>query len=147
MINALKKALIIAAICLAGCADLQQKQVDLPVRWGTIVEASPSYRAGVKEGSAGATLAGGAIGGALGHQVGKGNGKKVATGLGVILGAATANAASEKQIMVPTTAVVITDDASNEAYQVMLDGNWRRGMKVRFSVQQGENGDYQVIIR
>ena len=132
-------------MALSGCA-LDQPKPDLPIRWGTIADAKPSYRTEVRTNS-GATVAGAAAGGVLGHQMGKGNGKKVMTGLGAILGAATANAASQKEVLVPTTAVIITDDESKEAYQLMVDGKWRVGMKVRFSVLRAANGDYQVMIR
>ena len=141
------KVLLTSLILMAfsGCA-LEQPKPDLPIHWGTIADAKPSYRTEMRT-SAGATAAGGVAGGVLGHQMGKGDGKKVMTGLGAILGAATANAASQKEVLVPTTAVIITDDESKEAYHLMVDGQWRVGMKVRFSVVQSANGDYQVIIR
>lgn len=145
MIRVLLTACLITLFA-AGCAQ-QQRQADAPVHWGTVIEATPSY---MRETSSSTTpsVLGAVGGGVLGHQMGQGRGKAAMTGLGILVGGTAMANTSTKSQLVPATAVVVKDDKSGETYTVMLHGNWRTGMKIRFSLypphEAGSEYDFEV---
>ena len=138
---------LICSICLAfsGCSTVDSR-ASLPIHYGAIVDAKMSYKQSTQSNS-GNVLVGAGIGGVVGHQMGKGNGKKVMTGVGALLGAALASNSSEKAVMVPATVVMIKDDDTGTLYHIMLDGNWRTGMAIRYSLVPTESGGYQLAVR
>ena len=89
------------------------------------------------------TVVGAALGGVVGHQFGGGSGKKVATALGILAGAAAGATAAGTEELVPYSQVAFRDDASGEVFRGALDGQWQVGMRVRFSVAP----DGKIIIR
>lgn len=124
---------------LAGCATSYQH---LPVRTGTVVQTQESLRTVFQPSAAGAA-AGAAIGGVAGHQIGKGNGRKVATVLGVLGGAAVGGTAAGKTRAVPYSIVAFRDNASGQIYEAAMDGSWRPGMAIRYSITE----DGKLVLR
>lgn len=137
-IRACAFALLLAAF-LAGCASPYQ---NLPVRTGTVTETQQSLRK-VFQPSAGGAAAGAAAGGVVGHQIGKGNGRKVATALGVLGGAAVGAAAAGTEKMVPYSIVSFRDNETGQMYEAAIDGPWRPGMAIRYSLTE----DGKLVLR
>jgi len=102
--------MIFAGVANAGSGQQRHKKKDHEIRhdlyeYATVLEARPLYRevkvseplrecrdepvyhTHTEQSSVGGMLAGGLIGGVIGHQIGGGRGNKIATGLGVLLGA------------------------------------------------------------
>jgi outer membrane lipoprotein SlyB len=88
---------VLSVALLSGCATVQQKE---QVSFTATVQAVRNYQGIKKEPSVGSTLAGAGIGGVLGHQVGKGNGRTVATILGVVGGAVVGSQVGQKDVPV-----------------------------------------------
>ena len=77
--------LVLAAALLTGCATNPHQS--LPVRLGTVIETQQGLRPEFQPSTGGAVV-GGVAGGLIGSQIGKGSGKKWATAIGVVGGAA-----------------------------------------------------------
>jgi outer membrane lipoprotein SlyB len=132
-------------VTFSGCSTVDPR-ASLPIHYGVIVDAKMSYKPSTQSNS-GSVWLGAGVGGVVGHQMGKGNGKKVMTGVGALLGAALASNSTEKSVMVPATVVMIKDDDTGALYHIMLDGNWRTGMAIRYSLVPTESGSYQLAVR
>ena len=87
--------------------------------------------------------AGAAVGGVVGHQIGKGNGRKVATALGVLGGAVVGAGAAGTEKMVPYTLVSFRDNQTGQMYEAAIDGPWRPGMAIRYSITE----DGKLVLR
>lgn len=130
---------MLLAVFLAGCATSYQH---LPVRTGTVTETQQSLRK-VFQPSAGGAAAGAAVGGVVGHQIGKGSGRKIATVLGVLGGAAVGSAAAGSEKMVPYSIVSFRDNETGQMYEAAIDGPWRPGMAIRYSLTE----DGKLVLR
>lgn len=137
-IRACVSAMLLAAF-LAGCASPYQS---LPVRTGVVTETQQSLRK-VFQPSAGGAAAGAAVGGIVGNQIGKGNGRKVATALGVLGGAVVGAGAAGTEKMVPYTLVSFRDNETGKMYEAAIDGPWRPGMAIRYSITE----DGKLVLR
>lgn len=93
----LLSVVVLSVAVLSGCASVQQKE---QVTLNATVQSVRNYQGVKKEPSVGATLAGAGIGGVLGNQVGKGNGRTVATILGVVGGAAVGSQVGQNTVPV-----------------------------------------------
>lgn len=131
--------LVGASLLISGCAS---PYLNLPVREGTVVDARYSMRQEFRP-STGGALAGGALGGVAGRQIGKGSGRKVATALGILAGASLGATAGGSTQMVPISLLVVRDNFDGREFRISVDGQWRPGMVMRYSVAQ----DGQFIVR
>ena len=132
-------ATLLLAAFMVGCASPSQS---LPVRTGTVTETQQSLRK-VFQPSAGGAAAGAAVGGVVGNQIGKGNGRKVATALGVLGGAVVGAGAAGTEKMVPYTLVSFRDNQTGQMYEAAIDGPWRPGMAIRYSITE----DGKLVLR
>lgn len=89
--------LVLSVAVLSGCATTQQRE---QVSFTATIQSVRDYQGVKKEPSVGSTLAGAGIGGVLGNQVGKGNGRTVATILGVVGGAVVGSQVGQKDVPV-----------------------------------------------
>ena len=124
---------------LAGCASPYQ---NLPVRTGTVTETQQSLRKAFQPSAAGAA-AGAAVGGVVGNRIGKGSGRRVATALGVLGGAAVGAAAAGTEKMVPYSIVSFRDNETGQMFEAAIDGPWRPGMAIRYSLTE----DGKLVLR
>lgn len=129
----------LSAAWLVGCVSPYQ---NLPVRTGTVIETQQSLRQEFQP-SAGGAAAGAAVGGVAGHQIGKGNGRKVATVVGVLGGAAVGGTVAGTTKMVPYSIVAFRDNETGQMYEVAMDGPWRPGMVIRYSL----TGEGKLVLR
>lgn len=90
--------IVLSVAVLSGCATTQQRE---QVSFTATIQSVRDYQGVKKEPSVGSTLAGAGIGGVLGNQVGKGNGRTVATILGVVGGAVVGSQVGQKDVPVP----------------------------------------------
>ena len=132
-------ATLLLAAFMVGCATPYQS---LPVRTGTVTETQQSLRK-VFQPSAGGAAAGAAVGGVVGNQIGKGSGRKVATALGVLGGAAVGAAAAGTEKMVPYSIVSFRDNETGQMFEAAIDGPWRPGMAIRYSLTE----DGKLVLR
>lgn len=121
---------VLASAFLVGCASPYK---DLPIHTATVTETQQSLRK-VFQPSAGGAAAGAAVGGLAGNQIGKGKGRKAATVLGLLGGAAVGGAAAGTEKMVPYSIVSFRDNQTGQVYEASLDGQWRPGMAIRYSL-------------
>lgn len=133
-------SMALAAILLSGCVTASHQ--NLPVRSATVIETQQSLRK-VFQSSMGGAAVGAAAGGVVGNQIGKGNGRKAATVLGVLGGAAVGAGVGGSERMVPYTIVSFRDNQTGELYEANLDGQWRPGMGIRYSITQ----DGKLVLR
>lgn len=90
-------SVVMSVAVLSGCATTQQKE---QVAFTATIQTVRNYQGVKHEPSVGSTLAGAGVGGLLGNQVGKGNGRTVATILGVVGGAAVGSQVGQKTVPV-----------------------------------------------
>lgn len=136
-------AIMLTAVALtgiSGCASMSYES--LPVHVGTIIDSSPSMRREFTP-SLGGAAAGAAVGGLAGNRIGKGNGRKAATVVGLLAGAAVGGQAAGSYQMVPISIVTFRDNITNQHYHGPLDGQWVKGMAIRYSVTQ----DGTIVLR
>ena len=133
---------------MSGCTTQTNLVKPDPIYWGTVVEASPAYKR-VTTSSTRPSAVGAVGGGIAGHQFGKGDGKKVMTGLGILVGGTALSTDKINSRLVPATAVIIRDDKSRDTYKVMLEGKWREGMKLQYSLYPSRDGstDFELEVR
>lgn len=74
---------------------------------------------------------------------GKGSGRKVATALGVLGGAAVGAAAAGTEKMVPYSIVSFRDNETGQMFEAAIDGPWRPGMAIRYSLTE----DGKLVLR
>lgn len=123
--------LVLAAALLTGCATNPHQS--LPVRLGTVIETQQGLRPEFQPSTGGAVV-GGVAGGLIGSQIGKGSGKKWATAIGVVGGAAVGAGAAGSTKMVSFVNVTFRDNVDGTLYDADLSGPWRPGMAIRYSL-------------
>lgn len=131
MIRAFALPLVLASVFATGCATTSHQS--LPVRMGTVIETQQGLRPEYQP-SVGGAVVGGVLGGAAGSTIGKGKGRKLATAIGVIGGAAVGASAGASTKLVPFTNVTWRDDRDGQIYDADLNGPWRPGMAIRYSI-------------
>jgi uncharacterized protein YcfJ len=133
-------------------ADRKHHERGHDYAWGKVLEVTPMYRqvrssVPVEEcwqqpvrhvqqvdhsDIAGSTLAGGILGGIIGHQIGKGNGRKIATAFGTIIGAQlghdAARGAHGESVYSYTRYDNVCETQHKVSYEQVLDG-----YRVRYS--------------
>lgn len=141
-------AFLLTVLVLTGCSTQANIPAPDPIYWGTVIEASPAYKR-VTTSSTRPSAVGAVGGGIAGHQFGKGDGKKVMTGLGILVGSAALSTDKINSRLVPATAVIIRDDKSGETYKVMLEGKWSEGMKLQYSLYPSRDGstEFELEVR
>lgn len=123
---------LLMAMILTGCATSYD---NLPLRTGTVLDTQQSMRKVFQPSAAGAA-AGAAAGGVIGNQIGKGSGRKIATALGVLGGAAMGGTMAGTEKMVPYSIVTWRDNETGKIYEAAIDGPWRPGMVLRYSLTE-----------
>lgn len=119
---------------LSGCASVQQKE---QVAFTATVQAVRNYQGVKKEPSVGSTLAGAGIGGVVGNQVGKGNGRKVATILGAVGGAVVGSQVNQKTVPVAMQELSILMP-DGRLFNVSVEGNgFFAGQRVEITTKGG----------
>lgn len=129
------KAILVPLICagfLAACAPAPRETA---IRSATVTDVQQSIRKEFVP-SGGGALLGLAAGGALGNKIGGGNGRKAAAVLGALAGASVGGAMGGEERLVRYSVVTIRDPQSGELLRVPVEGDWKRGMLLRYSVTE-----------
>lgn len=127
-------SVVMSVAVLSGCATTQQKE---QVAFTATVQSVRNYQGVKKEPSVGSTLAGAGIGGVLGNQVGKGSGRKVATILGVVGGAAVGAQVGQKTVPVSMQELSILMP-DGRLFNVSVEGQgFFVGQRIQITTQGG----------
>lgn len=133
--------LMISVSLLSGCASFQQKEQVSVVGY---IQAVRNYQGIKKEPSPLNTVAGAGIGCVLGNQVGKGNGRTVATILGVVGGAAVGSQVGQKDVPVQMQELsVLMPDGRVININVEAQG-FMQGQRVQITTQ-GNKAEIKAI--
>lgn len=134
---------IMSALALVGCANHGAYSSDvygsadakrgLNVSYATIVSVRQvTIQGGDRSPNLLGTIGGGVIGGLLGNQIGGGDGKKIATAAGALVGAVGGNKVENRMNQVRAVELELQNDNGERSIVVQkFDKNWLPGQKVR----------------
>lgn len=134
--------ILLSVSVLSGCASVQQKE---QVSVIATVQTVRNYQGAKSEPSGVNTAVGALGGGVLGNQVGRGNGRKLATVLGMVGGAVVGSQVGQKTVVVPMQELVLQMPDGRVININVESQGFFPGQRVEITTTQGNKAEIKVI--